>query len=56
MISPFPSQFFIVRPVLAVRPPSVTDYLRGRYHITSDYGNAVSNFKKYSNMSYPEMV
>ena len=29
--------FFIVRPVSAVRPSSVTDNLRGKYHAILDY-------------------
>ena len=29
---PIPQKIFIVRPVSAVRPSSVTDNLRGRYH------------------------
>ena len=41
MMCQFHSKIFIVRPVSAVKPSSVTENLRGRYHTISGYDSGI---------------
>ena len=72
MLSRFHSEIvFIVRPVLSIRPYSVTDNLRGRYHTVSGYDitielvhhlpNTITNFyyideKNISSIQTPKKI